>query len=445
MYTFVFISQIYGLSMNNQEPLLSQPANDQLSTTGEPLVEQPGIPIIQSVPRPVSLSHFMYTWQPMGIRVTVNIPFVGNDEDFLFMIRNGPLIPRWNKQYADPTEFAPGADKGFPSPLTQYGWNNMRNVYASTFEGVLSDSITITQYDYPPPLSTLAHCFRRWRGDMQYRIRTVAGFATQGYIFCAPVKNVFSPIAVYNEYRVSPWPRRADRSYRDEMINSYVMADTSMFRHMEVTVPYEYPVPYYDQYAWMARRLSPRTLTASTGGDKGKTAVLLEPHGDNWLGVGLRGELDATKATGKIIFELEYRAVEGFQFADPGVPLEDMTHTYFAFKKTKPLHLVKRTPDSTLKSDGLNGISKNTLYLRVPPTTTTTTPDPNVHKAENGQLSYVDQELALISQYKRLEAVARVEGRVSDANVASNYWRSLDKSRNERLKNTKTKREAEFT
>lgn len=345
--------------MNSEEPILAAAANVQVSTTGHKLPEQAKFPV-SSIPRPMSFFSLINQWQPMGIRVVVNLPFTGDDKDFLFCIRNGPFIPPHYYSYYTKAHEGPSNKKDdYPiSRLACYAWNNMRNVLHGTskFDSFPKNPpVFITQYDEPPLLASLAACFRRWRGDIQYRIRTVAGFATQGYIFIGPLKNVFSPIGIYDENRISAPIFRSDSSYREVMMNAYVLGDTSMFRHMEVTVPFEYPVSYYDQYAWMARRTNPNKYTYENQA-LGRM-INLEPHGDNWICMGVRGNLAATHEGAQIMFELEYRAMEGFQFADPGLPFSQLKRPhrerdfYSSFLKTKII------PNFKLYSDGLGKIS----------------------------------------------------------------------------------------
>nr|WAL01504.1 structural protein [Electric ant polycipivirus 2] len=363
--------------MNAEEPLLAPAANETVSTTGDPLPEQAGV-AKQVIPRGISMLNLIHQWQPMGIRIIVNLPFIGNDQDVLFYIRNGPFIPRWDKNYkaTNPFKAWPKPDLPDDTTLRQYAWNNTKNVWlGKSFDkfNYGQSGVIMTQYDYPPILSTLSQAFRRWRGDMQYRLRSVAGFATQGYLIVAPYKNIFSPIGSYDEYATYPAITRQDTSYREAMMNAYVMADTSMFRHVEVTVPYEYPAPWYDQYAWLARRVSPNsaavnaTVTESDYKTKMGFIVTAEPHGDNFIAVMLRGKVETTETGGQIAFELEYRAMEGFQFADPGLPPNDLTEPYENISsQTRIIYdRVKTVPDPKLTSDGFGRIVESSSYSKV--------------------------------------------------------------------------------
>lgn len=348
--------------MNNEEPQLTQIANIQIANAGHKLPEQAQVATC-NIPRPLGFSHLINQWQPMGIRVTLNIPFVGNDRDYIFAIRNGPFIPDYNYVYNDAAIFK-GDESGDQNlTLSSYAWNNMRNVIHAKPSWVKdadpgNDSIYITQYDSPPVLSSFATMFRKWRGTMHYRIRTVAGFTTQGYPFVSMVRNMPSAIGIYDQFKILPSIQRQDASYKEAMINSYVMGDTAMVRHFEVAVPYEYPTPYYDQFAWIGRRVRPAQYFYHSSKDdpvyKNLSPIVNEPHGDNFIVVGLRGALNTSVSAAQITFELEYRADEDFQFSDPALP----TRIYSEVKSRAPNSIhgkfpVAQIPSKDYKSDGL--------------------------------------------------------------------------------------------
>ena len=159
---------------------------------------------------------------------------------------------------------------------------------------------------------------------MCYRIRTVAGFTTQGYPFVTSLKNRPSRIGIYDSFKILPAIPRFDGSYREGMINSYIMGDTAMVRHFEFSMPFEYPVPWYDQLAWIARRVRPSQnfyVDPTTKKFVQLSSLVNEPHGENYACVGLRGALNTSVNESQITFELEYRAGDDFQFSDPALPL----------------------------------------------------------------------------------------------------------------------------
>lgn len=350
--------------MNNTENELAPLQNVQI---GLPASKQPEQEAQKErhVLRPIGFTNLIYQWQPMGIRITVQIPFIGDDATYICLIRNTPFIPLWTMNVLNGGQ-----------SRDVYLYNNCRNVYLGLAdkndssiqiwpypEGFQNSMI---HYDYPPPLATLANCFRKWRGGLQYRFRQVANFATQGYPFATVLKNVAMPIGIYNEYTETPVINDLDFSYRESMLNAYVPSDTGMFRHLEVSVPWEYPVPYYDHYNWLEQRVAGNFKKGAAGtwiyDDK---RHIIEPHADNWICIGLRGTIDSTKQTTSIIqFELEYRAMEGFQFADPGLPTNVLS--YGKGEKTMPTganpsgngSLQNKTiPTKGVQSDGVSVIT----------------------------------------------------------------------------------------
>lgn len=367
------------VNLDNEEPIQSVALNAQVSTTGHPLPEQAKTSFPLFMPRQVSIMSWINQWQPMGIRVVINLPFTGDDTSYLFAIRNGPFIPQWYKESRSVAWGYPSLSQRYIQTV-QWAWNNTFPVRlvadGSEIEYPQKPSIYLTHYDMPPMLSNLATCFRRWRGDMQYRIRTVAGFITQGYVIIGSIKNVPSTINLLDEYSVPPWFLDQDNSYRETMQNAYILSDTSMIRHVETTMQFEYPVPYYDQYAWMAKRVNPTWAFSESGTLPFKYnytgfQTATEPHADNWIVVGLRGNLATGQQGSQIGFELEYRAVEGFQFADPGFPPSDIMRSLwdmrwqvsgFRSDTIKGIDIqsaeVKRIPDRTWRSNGVNVIDK---------------------------------------------------------------------------------------
>nr|UDL13975.1 MAG: hypothetical protein [Xiangshan picorna-like virus 6] len=362
--------------MNAEEPIGVINDNVPAGSLAHKIPEQARIAVC-NMPRQISMMNLMYQWQPMGFRIVIDLPFVSNDESYLFAIRNGPFIPLFPYKYDDTnnaTEDENFKTTGDPNPkvlskgIDCFAWNNTRPVvHFQTFEELTASAkfpdkygIKISQFDAPPFLSALSQMFRRWRGDMQYRIRTVAGFATQGYVIVSSLKNIPSPIWCGNPFLYRPSYIRQDTSFRESMMNAYVMTDTSMFRHVEVTQQFEYPVQWYDQFMWLARRVSPLSAANVTNGPQFWS--MSEPHGDNYVVVASRGSIAAAHTGAQLVFELEYRAVEGFQFADPFLPNQAMFQS-FGQSEINPLNPIARpiitVPDPTRTGEGrnCNGIS----------------------------------------------------------------------------------------
>lgn len=342
-----------------EEPITAVEENDQTIVPTR-LPEQAQVLKLRMFSQ-VSFSSLIYQWQPMGFRIRVDIPFISDDSGLLFIVRNGPYIPPWHIVY--------------PHIATKdllFHWNNTRPVFHHRDGGgldlpaieakppLIRKGIEVTQHDLPPILATMASSFRKWRGDMQYRFRVVAGFATQGYLVTMPIKNAHIPIGIYDEYSRCPPLLRLDSSYREGMINSYVPSDTSMFRHTEITMPYEYPMPWYDQYHWLEQRSEvSQALMEGTF----NTKLVIEPCGDNYVGLGFRGAIESQKDKSFIMIELEYRAMEGFQFADPGVPpyhmMQSLTELrYTNWDQATQWRKIKTVPSDAWESDGISTIKK---------------------------------------------------------------------------------------
>lgn len=332
--------------MNSLEPIKAMLQNVQLGEESRPIPEQTVSQIPVTIPRSISFVSTIHQWQPMGIRVVVNLPFVSDDASPLFIIRNGPYLHDFNEE-----AHAANGDE-----ISEWAFNQMRAVrliapaYGS-FAFPKNYGISLSYFDSPPLLSQISRCFRRWRGDLQYRLRLVAGFVTQGYIIVTPIKNSPMNMSVMNYFGTFDQLKDTDpTSYRSKMQNAYIMSDCSMYRHVEVTYPYEYPTPWYDQFQWIANRLVVPSSQRAT--------IIQEPFGDNWLAVCLRGALEPTRDTSQMSFELEYRAMEGFQFADPNLPPNTLHRPKFKLPRYEqnfkgPLII----PSTKYVSDGINAVT----------------------------------------------------------------------------------------
>lgn len=344
---------------SNEEPALSELANIQLTEPSKPIPEQVSFRPV-AIPRPVSFLSIIHQWQPMGIRVVLDLPFVGDDSRGIFYIRNGPYIP----DHRDKWYMNDGTD------ISVYAFNSMNAVMSLAGGSAYPKNFPVhfTYYDSPPLLSQISRCFRRWRGDMQYRIRVVSGFVTQGYLLAGPLKNSpYSP-GQYNEYTTSPIVFQTDStSFKPIMQNAYLMSDSTMYRHLEITYPYEYPTPWYDQFQWIENRTAVSSIVTDSAKKRWAHPMpFLEPFADNWLVLFSRGALQTNQASSQITFELEYRAVEGFQFADPNLPPYNIHYPKSAMlNMVNPWANVKIIPASNWTSDGISTITKATTLSGV--------------------------------------------------------------------------------
>lgn len=176
----------------------------------------------------------------------------------------------------------------------------------------------------------------------------------------APIKQQHMPTGIYNEYAATPVLTSLDYSYKEMMLHAYQPSDISMFRHIEVSMPYDYPVPWYDQYQWIDNRCLNADVDSNSDPPVDYVYHTYYPYieewcADNWIAFALRGEIAST-SKGSIFFELEYRAGEDFQFSDPGLPPTEMTRPYaFLYRDESVPDWKKRKtmPSTQWKSNGV--------------------------------------------------------------------------------------------
>lgn len=291
--------------------------HNKVEDNSTPLPEQPNkiVPLINTQ-RIFGLQDLIHRWQPTGFRVVINLPFQGNDQDYLFMIRPQPFIPY-------PGDFGKNADNAINDLSI---WNAFRPVVhgAITQPSVINSPISISQHSPPPILSTLATAYRYWRGSLKYRIRAVTNFTTQGYLFYTMLKNTTDVPGVYNPFGVQPPFNRSDISYLPDMMNNYVSLDLSQMRHAEIQVPFEYPVPFRDTYEeiYLASQLQDKFVTVTI------------PTGRNLIALGLRGAINSQSTTNQAIFEIEYCAGEDFQFSGENLLGSKFSQSALNFRDT---------------------------------------------------------------------------------------------------------------
>lgn len=253
----------------------------------------------------VNFLTIIHRWQPMGYRVVINLPFVGDDITPLFAIKNGPYIPPC-PQYFTLSSGTASFD----------GFNRIYHpVYPLPSEESSGTSITVTRYDNAPTLAICSWANRYWRGSMKYRLRSVANFIAQGYVFTSVVRQLYPSelhsvsnaiVNLQTSHRVIPGLEGGARKYQQ---NSVAMSDLSMYRHIEVEVPYEYPLPFYDQYRAL-NELENRVRSNGTD-----PALVTEPNmGDNFIVVFCRGGLASPTAGAQVVYELEYCPGDDFCF-----------------------------------------------------------------------------------------------------------------------------------
>lgn len=241
-------------------------------------------------------------WQPMGFRVIIKLPYVADDTEPLFAIRVGP--------YICPNSTSPVVCPVFPLP----GGSSAR----------AGDPVVVHRYGANPPLAVAAMACRGWVGSMKYRLRCVSNFVSSGYIIAGTLKGAYSSEWILPiDFASKPRPvwGLAD-GYDVFMQNSYVLSDTSMFRHIEVDVPYEYPLPWYDQQRALGEFIYPTVAL-------GKSSEINCP--DNYIVVSARGTINSPDAGAELVYELEYAAGDDFEFFCEGWWSGSMADTVTTF------------------------------------------------------------------------------------------------------------------
>lgn len=232
-------------------------------------------------------------WQPMGYRLVINLPFVADDINPLFAIQNTPFIFPVLQRRAD-VVVTTGSYYStiFPSPST----------ISST-----SLAVTCTRYDTPPALAVAAAAYRFWRGSMMYRLRCVSNFVAAGYVMLTSAKSlvanqVVAPGSLSNQHRSI---QGLDAGAKRFLGNGYVMSDVSMFRHVELTMPFEYPVPFYDTHRALAENYA-----MSVSSD-----IVEINCPDNFVVAFSRGGITSPTEGAQVVFELEYAPGPDMEFS----------------------------------------------------------------------------------------------------------------------------------
>ncbi len=272
----------------------------------------------------------IYKFAPMGRRVIVNAPFITNGLNALFAIRITPYSPP-----LVPYSAATGNNHWI------YNSNNTESVvhdppYILTVPGgnidffpPLSNAITIVNYNSCHPLNMYASCYRHWRGSLKYHIRMNGSALTQGYLTACRGRNVNRVIGKYDQFKRSPLLLRSTCSVNEFKISSYARTDAAGFRHLDLTIPYEYQNPIFDTLLWSKYRTDP---TLCINGTPEAPVVLKStdeisiPEYDDYIFVSASTELVNSVSGGQLFFEIEIAAGDDFEFYTP-LPMYD---THFA-------------------------------------------------------------------------------------------------------------------
>lgn len=260
----------------------------------------------------VSILSQIFKWNPCGLRVTLKLPIVSNDQAPLFRQRVSPII--------------------LTPQMARNAYLNPCNVYRNLFplkhstalpaDGIvfrpIDTPIIFSQHSPPPFISYLALAHRFWRGGLSFMYRVTSQFTNQAQVF------VFKTPAVPDAYIQFDGRKGPDGSavyafgadnYREDptqymdtyQANSFINADLSVLRHVEVTCPFEQPVTRHDNIV---------DLEAATRTVTGEIQKIYSGTFSNWINFGLKAGIDAGSGPKEVFIECYIRAEQDFQVSD---------------------------------------------------------------------------------------------------------------------------------
>nr|WPV63594.1 MAG: hypothetical protein [Wufeng shrew picorna-like virus 52] len=194
---------------------------------------------IPCTPDCVNIQTVLESWQPMGVRITVQTDYFPKPDEIIAAIpvnlAFGDIVSDTAKDWLlNPPMFRPMTPSQIKNPSND-----------------VDRSVTFVQYREAPPITRLAKCFRNWSADISYRLQSVANMGTSGYlklsVHSGTLPLTWQAYGDTNYRSVGPTPLGAKENMRPilptfdprgpEQIG-YVRIDMSNQRHTEVTVPF---------------------------------------------------------------------------------------------------------------------------------------------------------------------------------------------------------------
>lgn len=315
-------------------------------------------------------THWIRQFMPTGYEVVVNLPYLPDSRSAMFLIKCSPEI--------------------MPIiPVAYECWVLQKNFYQFVRHDVHAAAdptnpaiancppgIFINQVTDPPPLCALTAHHRFWKGKLNFHIRVVGNFNQAGYVRTTKIRNVAIPPGIYDRYKHAPIPQKLGSALQSGYFNSYMRGDVTMFRHQELTVPFEQitPVDMLDR-----RKALNDFFTAFIGQwdtinnvwrtDDPELTHVIVPNNEDYIAVEAVGDLAASQQDSQLRFIIEIAAGDDFELMTP-LPLSsyffDPQSKYFDQTGNVLQNSVHNTdikipdiiPDPTLSSNGWRSVSK---------------------------------------------------------------------------------------
>lgn len=153
---------------------------------------------------PSSLPLVLQKWQPMGIRVIVDLPYTPPDGSPLFAIR---VTPTWYTPIELASTMGVNAAADFsesfnslPVFLPYTGANQEYKIAESTTD----TPVRVSYYGDPPPICRYSRIHRYNSGSLKYQVVMTPGSVTHGYFQASVIRGVPKPYKVNRVFSLVP-------------------------------------------------------------------------------------------------------------------------------------------------------------------------------------------------------------------------------------------------
>lgn len=315
-------------------------------------------------------THWIRKFMPTGYEVVVDLPYLPDSRCAMFLIKCSPMIMPLVP--ADPDWWV--AQKNYEQFVRHDVFSNV----PGTTDYAVADippGIFINQITDPPPIAMLAANHRFWQGKINFHIRVVGNFNQAGYIRTTKLRQVAIPMAVYDRYSKCPIPQKSGTFGQAGFFNSYTRSDVTMFRHQELTVPYEKITPVDNLDRWNAlyngvdiydNIYDQTSKTWKLG--QNDTSIIV-PQYEDYIAVEAVGALAGSQQDAQLRFIIEIAAGDDFNlfaplplsnyFFDPQSKYFDQEgHVLSGSVHNSDMKIPDTLPDRSLTSDGQSTITE---------------------------------------------------------------------------------------